>query len=179
MRMRRATRRVTQLYDHALEPAGLTVTQFGLLAFLQGASLARSIDLSVGTITEKLGMDPTTLTRNLKPLARKGLVRNTIDPADGHLSIGTIAEWLGMDPTTLNRNLKPLSAKGLVTNAIDPADGRVRFVQITDKGRRVLLKAVPLWRDAQAQVDSALGPEATASLNNLLDLSAARLRSAG
>ena len=39
MRMRRATRRVTQLYDRALEPAGLTVNQFGLLAYLHGASL--------------------------------------------------------------------------------------------------------------------------------------------
>ena len=38
MRMRRATRRVTQLYDHALEPSGLTVSQFGLLAYLLGAS---------------------------------------------------------------------------------------------------------------------------------------------
>jgi DNA-binding MarR family transcriptional regulator len=137
MRMRRATRRVTQLYDRALEPAGLTVNQFGLLAYLHGASLQRSNDLS----------------------------------------IGTIAEWLGMDPTTLNRNLKPLAAKGLVRNAIDPADGRVRIVRITDKGRRALLKAVPFWRGAQAQVDTALGAEATASLNELLDVSAARLRS--
>ena len=137
MRMRRATRRVTQLYDRALEPAGLTVNQFGLLAYLHGASLLRSNDLS----------------------------------------IGTIAEWLGMDPTTLNRNLKPLAAKGLVRNAVDPADGRVRIVRITDKGRRALLKAVPLWRGAQAQVDTALGAEATASLNELLDVSAARLRS--
>ena len=139
MRMRRATRRVTQLYDHALEPVGLTVSQFGLLAYLHGAGLARSNDPS----------------------------------------IGTIAEWLGMDPTTLNRNLKPLAAKGLVGNAIDPADGRVRIVRITDKGRRALLKAVPLWRGAQALVDTALGVAATASLNDLLDLSAARLRSGG
>jgi DNA-binding MarR family transcriptional regulator len=139
MRMRRATRRVTQLYDHALEPAGLTVSQFGLLAYLHGADLARSSDLS----------------------------------------IGTVAEWLGMDPTTLNRNLKPLAAKGLVRNAIDPADGRIRIVQITDKGRRALLKAVPLWRGAQALVDTALGAAATTSLNDLLDLSAARLRSEG
>jgi hypothetical protein len=42
-----------------------------------------------------------------------------------------------------------------------------------------LLKAVPLWRGAQAQVDTALGAEATASLNELLDVSAARLRSGG
>jgi DNA-binding MarR family transcriptional regulator len=137
MRMRRATRRVTQLYDHALEPAGLTVSQFGLLAYLLGASRAPS----------------------------------------NASSIGTIAEWLGMDPTTLNRNLKPLAAKGLVRNAPDSADGRVRIVRITDKGKRVLLKAVQLWRGAQAQVDKTLGSPATVALHELLDISAARLRS--
>jgi DNA-binding MarR family transcriptional regulator len=139
MRMRRATRRVTQLYDQVLEPAGLTANQFGLLAYLQGARTARS-DAS---------------------------------------SIGTIAEWLGMDPSTLNRNLKPLEAKGLVRNARDPADGRVRIVQITDVGQRVFLRAVPLWRGAQAQVDNALGPAATATLNQLLDISASSVRSVG
>ena len=75
MRMRRATRRVTQLYDHALEPSGLTVSQFGLAAYLLGASRASSNAASIGTIAEWLGMDPTTLNRNLKPLVAKGLVR--------------------------------------------------------------------------------------------------------
>ena len=139
LRMRRATRRVTQLYDHALGPSGLTVSQFGLLAYLLGASRAPS----------------------------------------NASSIGTIAEWLGMDPTTLNRNLKPLAVKGLVRNAPDSADGRVRVVRITEKGRRALLKAVPCWQDAQARVDKALGPQATAELNELLDTSASKLRSVG
>jgi DNA-binding MarR family transcriptional regulator len=134
--MRRATRRVTQLYDRALGVAGLTVNQFGLLAYLQGANLAG---------------------------------------ADG-LPIGFIADFLGMDPTTLNRNLKPLVANGLVRNLSDPADGRVRKVQITDKGKRTLLGALPLWREAQAQIEKALGTNKTAALNELLDVSAARLR---
>src|SRR5262245_47123862 len=139
LRLRRATRRVTQLYDHALQPAGLTINQFGLLAYLQGATLARS----------------------------------------NALSIGTIAEWLGMDPTTLNRNLKPLIARGLVRTTPDPADGRVRIVRTTDKGPRALLKAVPLWREAQAEVETALGSKATTALNDLLDLSSALGRRVG
>ena len=136
LRMRRATRRVTQLYDHALEPTGLTVNQFGLLAYLCGASLART-----------------------------------------NASIGTMAEWLGMDPTTLNRNLKPLLVKGLVKNVPDPADGRVRIVAITEKGLRMLREAVPRWRNAQANVEKAIGAKSIAELNTLLDLSSAKLRS--
>jgi DNA-binding MarR family transcriptional regulator len=136
LRMRRATRRVTQLYDHALEPAGLTVNQFGLLGYVHGASFA---------------------------------------PAQAS-SIGTIAEWLGMDPTTLNRNLKPLLAKGMVKNATDPADARVRIVRITEKGLRTLREALPRWRNAQADVEKAIGAKSIAELNGLLELSSARLR---
>jgi DNA-binding MarR family transcriptional regulator len=127
---------VTQLYDHALEPTGLTVNQFGLLAYLCGASLART-----------------------------------------NASIGTMAEWLGMDPTTLNRNLKPLLVKGLAKNVLDPADGRVRIVAITEKGLRMLREAVPRWRNAQANVEKAIGAKSIAELNTLLDLSSAKLRS--
>ena len=87
LRMRRATRRVTQVYDHALEPVGLTVNQFGLLGYLYGASHAPAPASSIGSIAEWLGMDPTTLNRNLKPLLAKGMVRNATDPTDGRVRI--------------------------------------------------------------------------------------------
>jgi len=92
MRMRRATRRVTQIYDRALEPSGLTVSQFGLLAYLLGANRAPSNASSIGTIAEWLGMDPTTLNRNLKPLVAKSLVRNAADSADGRVRVVRITE---------------------------------------------------------------------------------------
>ena len=92
MRMRRATRRVTQIYDRALEPSGLTVSQFGLLAYLLGASRAPSNASSIGTIAEWLGMDPTTLNRNLKPLVAKSLVRNAADSTDGRVRVVRITE---------------------------------------------------------------------------------------
>ena len=81
LRLRRITRRVTQLYDRYLEPAGLTVNQFGLLARLYGASL-RSETLAISALAERVGMDPTTLNRSLKPLESAGLVANGSDPAD-------------------------------------------------------------------------------------------------
>ncbi len=134
LRLRRTTRRVTQIYDRLLEPAGLTVNQFGLLARLYGAKLRREI-----------------------------------------LPIGTLAERVGMDPTTLNRSLKPLEAEGLVANATDPADRRVRAVLITERGVAKLEQAVPSWSQAQAQIDEALGLDASVALNGLLELSYAKL----
>jgi DNA-binding MarR family transcriptional regulator len=77
-RLRRATRHVTQLYDQSLEAAGLTIGQFGLLAFLN----AHGGGVAIGTVAHARGMDPTTLTRNLKPLVAQGWVAVDRDPSD-------------------------------------------------------------------------------------------------
>jgi DNA-binding MarR family transcriptional regulator len=69
LRLRKVTRRVTQLYDQALAPAGLTGPQFSVLAHLRDAA-----DVSIGELAERMVMDPTTLTRALRPLERDGLV---------------------------------------------------------------------------------------------------------
>jgi DNA-binding MarR family transcriptional regulator len=89
--LRRATRRLTQIYDHILEPSGLTVTQFGLLATIS-ASIARPDHSSIGAIADALGTDPTTLNRNLKPLKARGLVKDFSDPSDGRVRTIRITE---------------------------------------------------------------------------------------
>ena len=61
---------VTQAYDAALRPSGLKATQFTLLA-----ALASRGDAPLTRLAEALVMDRTTLTRNLKPLVGKALVR--------------------------------------------------------------------------------------------------------
>ena len=90
--LRRAARLVTQAYDHAIEPTGLTANQFGVLAYLYGATKLQSVPTSIGAMADWLGMDPSTLNRNLKPLAAKGLVTNSSDPADGRVRIVRITE---------------------------------------------------------------------------------------
>jgi DNA-binding MarR family transcriptional regulator len=77
LRLRKTARRVSQIYDSYVEPHGLTITQFGLLAHLRALP-----GISVGALAEKLVMDPTTLTRNLRPLEKKGLVVFRTDPQD-------------------------------------------------------------------------------------------------
>ena len=77
MRLRRTTRRVTQLYDRLLAEADLTVTQFTILVWLYNRD-ARS----VGRLAARIGADPTTLNRNLKPLLKRRLVRTKPDPED-------------------------------------------------------------------------------------------------
>lgn len=67
--LRRTSRAVTALYDQFLAEAGLTVTQYSLLV-----SIARTDGISRTGLAARLGMERTTLTRNLRPLERDGFV---------------------------------------------------------------------------------------------------------
>jgi len=66
---RRAARLITQHYDRELRPTGLRATQFSLLVIL---TLAGPMPLSVAA--DRMGMERTTLTRNLRRLVARGLI---------------------------------------------------------------------------------------------------------
>ena len=68
-RLRRAARALTQLYDDAMAPAGLRVTQFSLLRTLANEGPRRITELA-----DRQLLDRTALSRNLDPLIEKGLV---------------------------------------------------------------------------------------------------------
>jgi DNA-binding MarR family transcriptional regulator len=73
--LRKAARALGRIYDEGMAPAGLRATQFNLLVAL---SLAR--EAPVMKVADELGLDRTTLTRNLVPLQRDGLVESVPDP---------------------------------------------------------------------------------------------------
>src|SRR5580700_742719 len=75
--LRKATRRVSQLYDVALAPCGLRTTQRAILKHIYRAGTP-----PIGELAEALVMDRGALTHNLKPLERDGLVAISIDPDD-------------------------------------------------------------------------------------------------
>ena len=68
-RLRRASRAITQLYDDALAPIGLRVTQLSLLRTLQ-----RQGTLRIGELAARNLLDRTALSRNLDPLVARRLV---------------------------------------------------------------------------------------------------------
>ncbi|MBP9764060.1 MAG: winged helix-turn-helix transcriptional regulator [Gammaproteobacteria bacterium] len=70
--LRKVTRAVTQFYDRHLEPADIRSTQFNLLL-----TLSASAGKTLTEMAEGLVMDRTTLTRNLKPLEKQGLITTT------------------------------------------------------------------------------------------------------
>lgn len=111
--IRKIMRAVTQFFDRHLEQAGIRATQFTLLIELS-ATKAK-------TLTE-------------------------------------IAEGLVMDRTTLTRNLKPLEKLGLITT-IQPVDKRSKAYILTDKGKELVNRCIPLWQTAQDGIVNSLGSE--------------------
>jgi DNA-binding MarR family transcriptional regulator len=134
--LRRATRRVTQIYDAHMKPLGLRITQFAVLGHLAGAPSA-------------------------PPAQKSATPREAV-------SITALARRLGLDRSTLGRNLRPLIKSGLVEME-GGEDRRAHTLALTDAGRALLEKAIPLWRDAQKHVSEKLGRDKTRALRAVLD----------
>jgi DNA-binding MarR family transcriptional regulator len=77
LHVQRAARTLARKFDEALRPFDLTSGQFSLLV-----SLNRPEPPTIGSVAALLAMDRTTLTANLKPLERRGLLKVAIDKDD-------------------------------------------------------------------------------------------------
>jgi DNA-binding MarR family transcriptional regulator len=69
--LRRASRLTTQLYDRELAAVGLSLNQYSILR------RSERQPRRLGELADELGMDRTTLTRNLKPLLQAALLQQT------------------------------------------------------------------------------------------------------
>ncbi len=114
--LRMAARRVSQAYDAALAPEGLTVSQFALLSRLATSSAEAA-----------------------------------------HPTVSALAETLALDRTTLGHNLRPLARDGFVLVEPDARDGRIRRIRLTEQGRALRDRCLPLWRATQDRFDAAFG----------------------
>jgi DNA-binding MarR family transcriptional regulator len=85
--LRKASRRVSQLYDMALAPSGLKTTQRAILS-----QIGRSEPTTVGALAEALVMDSGALAHTLKPLERDGFVDVDVDPADRRNRLITLTQ---------------------------------------------------------------------------------------
>jgi DNA-binding MarR family transcriptional regulator len=76
--VRKAARRISRLYEGILQPTGLRITQFLILAVLAKVSGA-----SVNELAERLDLERTAMGKTLGPLERDGLIRIEPSPVDG------------------------------------------------------------------------------------------------
>jgi DNA-binding MarR family transcriptional regulator len=110
-RLRMANRVITKVYDDALRPLGLTVTQMAMLVVAEV----------------------------------RGLLRQS--------EVGAALRW---DDSTLSRNLERMRSNGWVEE-VAAADARVHSYRLTEAGRALLAKAIPVWRNAQEEAQRRLG----------------------
>jgi DNA-binding MarR family transcriptional regulator len=75
--LRKATRRISQLYDTALAPCGLKTTQRAILA-----QIRRSEPTNVGMLADALVMDSGALAHTLRPIERDGFIAIEVNPDD-------------------------------------------------------------------------------------------------
>jgi DNA-binding MarR family transcriptional regulator len=106
---RMTARLLSRAYEAALRPLGLKIPQFGILG-----SIAHGAMVSETALADSLGLERTTLVRNLKTLSDKGW----IEPA--------------------------------------PGDGRGQRHRLSPAGQAVLEAAIPLWEQAQREVEGRL-----------------------
>jgi DNA-binding MarR family transcriptional regulator len=85
--LRKATRRVSQLYDTILAPCGLRSTQRSILVHI-----ARAGAPTMGDLAGSLVLDRSALGHNLKPLERDGLVRVVPGDDDRRNRVITLTE---------------------------------------------------------------------------------------
>src|SRR6266513_2493726 len=121
-RLRMLNRVITNIYDDALRPLDLKVSQMSILVAAAKMGTARPIE-----VCEHLHLDVSTLSRNVERMKTRG--------------------WLEVVPDE---------------------DGRSQPFQLTDRGRKLLEKAVPAWSEAQQQVKKALGDGFAEQLNQAM-----------
>ncbi|MGK3992831.1 MarR family winged helix-turn-helix transcriptional regulator [Sorangium sp. So ce1024] len=84
VRVRRASRALTRLYDESLRPLGLQATQ---LTMLVAVATCGDEGVRLSALADGLVMDRTTLTRNLVPLEKAGLLRVARAPDDARVRL--------------------------------------------------------------------------------------------
>ena len=117
--IRRAARQAARLYDAHLQPTGLRIAQFLILAGLEEVRTA-----DIHTLSERLDIERTATGKMVSVLVRDGLVQ--AGPA--------------------------------------PGDARTRLVELTMEGRRLFVKAVPLWQAAQCRMEALNGRQRVTAL---------------
>ncbi len=86
----------------------------------------------------------------------------------GPVSPGDVARRLNMEKSTLSRNVDRMRGHGWIV-VLPGESGRKQTLGIGTKGRKLLEKAVPLWKEAQAHAKTVLGQRGARSICRVAD----------
>ncbi|SDD84598.1 MarR family winged helix-turn-helix transcriptional regulator [Belnapia rosea] len=97
----------------------------------------------------------------------------------GGLSASEVVERTAMDKVKVSRAVRALLGRGLLVRQEDAADRRVQRLAMTEEGRRIHTRILPLARALEAELLAGIGPEDRAALHRLLDALDRRLTEMG
>jgi DNA-binding MarR family transcriptional regulator len=86
----------------------------------------------------------------------------------GPVTMRELAAAMVMDRSTLGHNLRPLERDELLVLRLAKDDGRKRYVELTKKGKAMLLRSRRLWRLAEGRFEKIFGKEPAAELREVL-----------
>lgn len=107
---------------------------------------------------------------SLRPLGLTGSQLTLLVAIALHDNIapGELSNALSIEKSTLSRNLSRMQASGII--AIETgANNRSQQLHVTPQGSDLLLKALPLWKQAQKKTKQVLGDEGVAALTLAVD----------
>ena len=84
----------------------------------------------------------------------------------GVVRASDMCRTLHLDTSTISRNVARMRKNGLL-EVVSGGDARSRPFRVTEKGREVLAKADPAWRQAQETAQERLGEEGLRALDAL------------
>lgn len=132
---RKASRYLTAAYDQALSPANLRATQFSILY-----KLAKDGPLTIGELADAMAMDRTTLSSNLKPLERDGLLE-MVPGQDRRVKMVVITK------DGLSRYRMALPLWQAVQQEFEGSYGEKRAEQLRNSLRNVLSSGFTPWAE--------------------------------
>lgn len=84
------------------------------------------------------------------------------------VSLTDLGRRMDLERSTVSRNIKVLESSGFVHLAKGEADRREIIATLTDRGRDVFERAIPLWKQGQKEVEDHLGPVRITALQEIL-----------
>ncbi len=131
--------------------------------------LRRFLTYRISRVQAKLNTQATRLLREASgiTLAQWRLV--ALIGAAGQTQSSALSKEAALDKGLVSRNLKTLIEQGVVHSKTDAGDHRVQNLCLTDKGRVIFEKTLPVTRARQAQLREGLTHEELRVFHKVLD----------
>jgi DNA-binding MarR family transcriptional regulator len=129
LHLQSAARAVARTLDHVFKPLKLTSGQFAIML-----TLHRTAPVTVGELADRLAMDQSTATANLKPLERRSFVRSAPHDADGRARVVSLTAGgraALADAVELWVNADDLMTRGLSERDVRRLCNTLRYLSIS------------------------------------------------